>query len=192
MALVTPELRKPDTRWSPALLATLINAGEYEKARAVWASVSGVRVLPGQTVYDQGFADTHSPAPFNWSLMSSTVGLAERQPGGRLHVIFYGREDGLLARQLLLLAPGHYRMTMTVRGEVGQQHALNWSIRCDQSQSPFGALPLDAAAARSWAFDVPPGCRAQWLELSGVSSDVARQADVSISRLNLAADRANG
>jgi hypothetical protein len=192
MALVTPELRNPDTRWAPALLSSLVNAGEYEKARAAWASISAVRLVPERTVYDPSFVDSRSPAPFNWALMSSTVGLAERQTGGRLHVIFYGQEDGLLARQLLLLAPGRYRLAMTVTGGREQQHALNWSIRCDRSQTPFAALPLDVVATRSWEFQVPAGCRAQWLELSGVSADMARQSDLTIARFSLTADRSNG
>ena len=66
--------------------------------------------------------------PFNWALTSSTVGLAERQPGGRLHVIFYGQEDGALARQLLVLPPGRYRLSMRLRGGSTQAKALNWNL----------------------------------------------------------------
>jgi len=192
MALADSGHRDADAPWLPALLGSLVNAGQYAKARATWASVSGARNAPDQAVYDPSFADTKAPPPFNWTLMSSTVGLAERQPGGRLHVIFYGREDGLLARQLLVLAPGHYRVTMGVQGNVAQGRALTWSIRCDGSQTPFSALPLDVLASRAWTFTVPPACSAQWLELSGVSSDVARQSEVTISRLSLAAERPNG
>lgn len=192
MALVPPQLRNPDTRWAPALLSTLITAGEYQKARAVWVAVSAKPVPPGELIHDAAFTDSRSPAPFNWSLISSTVGLAERQPGGRLHVIFYGQEDGLLARQLLLLAPGKYRMTLAVRGGLDQEHALTWSIRCDRSQSPISALPLNVVAVRSWAFEIPAGCPAQWLELSGVSADLQRQSDVVINRLGLTRDQPHG
>jgi hypothetical protein len=46
-------------------------------------------------------------------------------------------------------------------------------------------VTLDAAAARGWRFEVPSGCPAQWLKLSGVSSDMPQQSDVSIAALKL-------
>jgi hypothetical protein len=192
MALVDPQLRATDTSWLPALLNSLINAGQYAKARAIWSSVAHVPVARGSAIYDAGFADAKSPPPFNWTLMSSTVGLAERESGGRLHAIYYGQEDGLLARQLLVLPSGRYQMTMAVAGNLAQGRALTWSVRCDRAQTPFAAIPLDVAASRPWTFTVPAGCAAQWLELSGVSSDVAHQSDIVITRLNLVAERPNG
>jgi hypothetical protein len=191
VALADEKHRTAKAIWLPALLDALINAGEYGKARAIWAA--NVRTTaPARTIYDAGFADSDSPPPFNWLLMSSTVGLAERQPGAQLHVIFYGREDGWLARQLLVLAPGAYRMTMAASGNLGDARALAWSIRCDKSQTPFAAVPLDVAAARAWIFTVPAGCPAQWLELTGVSSDVAHQSEVTIGKLSLIPEEPRG
>ena len=129
--------------------------------------------------------------PFNWTLTSSTVGLAEREPGGRLHVIYYGQEDGLLAQQLILLLPGAYRLTMAVSGDLSRAKAMNWSLRCDGSSKPFASVGLDAVA-RGWIFAVPPGCAAQWLELSGTSADISQQAEVIVSNLKLGAVRPNG
>lgn len=193
MALADQSHRGPRAIWLPGLLESLVTAGEYQKALAIWTAAAarpGTRA--GGTIYDAGFADADAPAPFNWTLMSSTVGLAERQPGARLHVIFYGREDGWLARELLLLRPGIYRMTMSASGNAADARALTWSVRCDRSQTPFAAVPLDVASARSWTFTVPAGCPAQWLELSGVSSDVARQSEVSIGRLSLVMEGPRG
>ena len=185
MALADEAHRTPTIAWVPTMLNSLILAGQYEKARAIWSSVSHVRVAPGQTIYDPAFADGNAPPPFNWELMSSAVGIAERRHGGKLHVIFYGQQDGLLARQLLLLAPGSYRLIMSVEGNLDRGRALTWSIRCDRAQSPFSAVALDAVAAKPWTFNVPAGCLAQWLELSGISSDVAQQSDFTIGRFKL-------
>jgi hypothetical protein len=100
-------------------------------------------------------------------------------------VIFYGQQDGLLARQLLLLKPGAYRLSMAVSGSLAGGSGLTWSIRCDRTQSPLSAARLDAVVRQGWSFVVPSGCVAQWLELTGVSADVPQQADFTISALKL-------
>ena len=179
------------SQWAPTLVNTLVSARQYAKARAVWAATSHVRLPPDVAVYDGGFTDAKSHGPFNWILTSSTVGLAEREPGGRLHVIYYGQEDGLLAQQLIVLAPGAYRLTMAVSGNLSRAKAMNWSVRCDGTSKPFASVGLDAAV-RGWIFAVPPGCAAQWLEFSGTSADISQQAEVMISNLKLVAVRPNG
>jgi hypothetical protein len=185
MALADEAHRTPTIAWVPAMLSNLIRAGQYEKARMIWSKVSHVHIGAGQIIYDPAFADANAPPPFNWELMSSAVGLAERQPGGKLHLIFYGQQDGLLARQLLLLAPGSYRLSMVAAGDLGRSKALTWSIRCDRAQTPFSAVSLDVVAKKPWTFTVSGDCPAQWLELSGISSDVAQQSEFTISRLQL-------
>jgi hypothetical protein len=140
-------------------------------------------------IYDPSFRGLDAPPPFNWSLTSSTVGLAEREGGG-LHVLFYGQNDGVLARQLLLLPPGSYRLRFTL-GEGGvHPESLSWSIRCDKSVSALSSADIVATAAGGWSFEVPPDCPAQWLELTARSEDISQQSDVTIGRLKL--DRSNG
>jgi hypothetical protein len=112
------------------------------------------------------------------------VGLAERQPGGRLHVLFYGQEDGILASQLLLLKPGPYRLSLQLLGDPVRAKALNWSIWCDKASGPIASVTLDGAA-RGWRFAVPQGCTAQWLKLSGSSGDISQQVDTTIAALKL-------
>jgi hypothetical protein len=179
------------SQWAPTLVNTLVGDREYAKARAVWAATSHVRLPADITVYDGGFTDSTSQGPFNWILTSSTVGLAEREAGGRLHLIYYGQEDGLLAQQLILLPPGAYRLTMAVSGDLSRVKAMNWSVRCDGTSKPFASMELDAGA-RGWIFAVPPGCAAQWLELSGSSEDISQQSEAMISNLKLSAMRPNG
>ena len=96
----------------------------------VWRAASAGS---GELLHDSDFRDAISPPPFNWQLTSSTVGLAERQRGGRLHILFYGDEDGTLASQLLLLPPGAYRLSMRLAGDPARAHALTWSIWCDKA-----------------------------------------------------------
>jgi hypothetical protein len=185
LALADPRNKAEGTAWLPPLLTTLTGAGKYAQARSIWVKMTGAKPSPGQLIYDSSFADKTSPPPFNWTLTSSTVGLAERQPGGRLHVVFYGQEDGFLASELLLLPAGGYRLSMQLLGDPSRAHSLNWSIWCDKAEEPIASVTLDAAAARGWRFEVPSGCPAQWLKLSGVSADVSQQTDVTIGSLKL-------
>jgi len=168
--------------WLPRLLETLTNAGQYAKARAIWARASGASAE--ELIHDASFGDKVAPPPFNWALTASGVGLAERQAGGRLHVIFYGQQDGILASQLLLLQPGAYRLSMQLMGDPARAKLLNWSVWCDKAAAPIASATLDAAA-RGMRFDVPSGCDAQWLKLSGSSGDISQQVDVTIAALRL-------
>ena len=183
LALADPRRRLVAAPWFVPLLNTLTSAGEYQRARAIWDKASGS--APGQLLYDAAFKDHTSPPPFNWALTSSTVGIAERQPGGRLHVVFYGQEDGFLATELVLLPPGAYRLTMQLLGDPARARTLSWSVWCDKAAEPLASSTLDAAAASGLRFVVPPGCAAQWMRLGGASSDMPQQSDVTIAGLNL-------
>jgi hypothetical protein len=182
LALADPRLKATGAPWLSRLLNTLTNAGEYAKARSIWARASAAR--SDEQIHDASFGDKLSPPPFNWTLTSSPVGLAERQSGGRLHVLFYGQQDGILATQLLLLSPAAYRLSMQLAGDVPHAKTLNWSIWCDKSSAPIASVTLDAAA-RGWNFAVPSGCPAQWIKLSGSSADIPQQVDVTISAFEL-------
>lgn len=185
LALADSSQRKPDSPWLKVLLRGLVDDGQYGRARSVWASVSGVPAASGSLLYDPGFSAAGAPPPFNWDLTSSTIGLAERQPGGRLHVLFYGQPDGVLASQLLLLSAGAYRLQMQLSPGATHPETLSWSVRCANSSEPFARAGVEPASAKGWTFLVPLGCDAQWLELSGRSGDIAQQSDATIGGLRL-------
>ena len=188
LALAEPGTKASQAQWLALLLNTLTEAGQYAKAREIWAEASGVRT--DELIHDARFTDKVASPPFNWSLTSSAVGLAERQPGGRLHILFYGQEGGILATQLLLLKPGPYRLTMQLIGDPVRARSLNWSIWCDKAPAPIASVTLEAAAGRGWRFNVPGECPAQWLKLSGASGDISQQVDETIGDLKL--ERAAG
>ena len=182
LALADPRERPGQAAWLQPLMTTLVDAGEYARAKQIWSRES--RSPPNALIHDASFSDRISPPPFNWSLTSSSVGLTERQAGGRLHVVFYGQEDGILASQLLLLGPGTYRLSMQVLGDAARAKVLNWSIWCAKASSPISSVALDQVGP-GWRFDVPSGCAAQWLKLSGSSGDVSQAVDVTIRALKL-------
>lgn len=182
LALADP--RDKRRQWLPPLLNTLIGAGQYAKARAIWASASGAP-KSGELLHDSAFQDRTASPPFNWLLTSSAVGIAERQLGGRLHVVFYGQQDGILASQLLLLEPGEYRLSLQLLGESARARSLSWSVWCDKAAEPLSSVALDMTVVQGWRFSVPAGCTAQWLKLSGSSSDMDQQSDLTIAGLKL-------
>jgi hypothetical protein len=183
LALVDADHRQPGSDWLRVLLSSLVANGDYARARAIWSSVGRGRG-DSDLVFDASFSNPVPPPPFNWSFASSTVGLAERQPGKRLHVIFYGNQDGVLAGQLLLLPRGAYQMQMQLAGPAHPE-LLEWSVRCDKSSDPLSSISIDQAASRGWTFQIPANCPAQWLELSGRSGDIAQQAEAGITDLTM-------
>lgn len=191
LGLATPSAKAP--QWTEMLLRSLIKAGEYGKAQQIWAKLGRVRPA-NSSIFDSKFEGSDAPAPFNWTLTSSTVGLAERQPGGRLHVIFYGQEDGLLAGQLLVLAPGRYRLAMRIEGQGVGAAALRWSVTCARSGQTLASLPLSEAARASAGapFEVPADCGAQNLQLIGSAAEIPQQVERTISNLVLVREQVNG
>lgn len=189
LALADRSHRRPDSDWLRVLLSSLAASGDYQGARTIWESVGGGHA-DGGLVFDSGFSNPVPPPPFNWSFASSTVGLAERQSGKRLHVIFYGNQDGVLASELLLLPAGSYRLEMKLAAPAHAE-LLQWSIRCDKASDPIATIRIDEAASRGWSFQVPESCLAQWLELSGRSGDIAQQAEATIAGLSVTRAGAN-
>ncbi|HWU93284.1 MAG TPA: hypothetical protein VN106_08580, partial [Sphingomicrobium sp.] len=173
--------------WANRLVQTLVTAGDYAKAGQVWRRVNDVSGPPGALIYDSGFTDATAPGPFNWTLTSSPLGLAERR-GGRLHVIYYGQDDGVLASQLLLLEPGRYRLAMQATGDVAG--LLSWTVTCADSSAQL--LKLAVASRTDGSFTVPAGCTAQRLELAGSAPELPRTVDVTIGGLSLQREPARG
>jgi hypothetical protein len=185
LALADSAHRNAHSPWLQPLLVALVAKGRFAEAKRIWATVARVEPQSGQYLFDAAFTDAISPPPFNWTLTSSAIGLAERQPGGRLHVIYYGQDDGVLASQLLILPPGRYRLAMTVSGGGAGGRPMRWALTCANAQAPFTAAGLDALARGPWTFDVPAGCGAQRLDLVGASADIPQQVEVTLSGLSL-------
>jgi hypothetical protein len=168
--------------WLSTMIGTLIQARRYDQARMLWARTAG---LPAETqttgLFDPDFRNATALPPFNWQLTSSSLGLAERR-SGRLQVIHYGQQSGSLARQLLLLQPGHYRLLAPAKSG-GEAESLQWQIRCDgPAPSEIGRASIHEGGL---TFDVPANCPAQWLEIVGRASDFGREAEISIGTLSL-------
>jgi tetratricopeptide (TPR) repeat protein len=180
----------PAPAWQARLLDSLIQRGEFVQAQSLWSRISGIRPANPPSLINPSFARINAPPPFNWTFGSGGFGVAEPADGGQLRVIYYGRESGDLASELLLLRPGQYRIAMKVSGDASGASGLEWSIACEPSKARVATVPLGAATPAgnmiSAKFAVPAeDCRAQWLKLSGAPKDVAKSEQATIGGLEL-------
>ena len=173
--------------WRKILVRTLVAAGDYRRAYAVWLPIVG-QSGPRPLLFDPGFrAVALAAPPFAWTLSSDGNGLAEAVQGG-LRVIHYGRQDSELAAQTLLLEPGRYRLASPIRDGAANPAVLHWTLTCLGSNKRIMTANLGQFAARKYAsmeFDVPANCAAQQLVLAGIAPEFPETADVAIARVSL-------
>jgi hypothetical protein len=170
--------------WQGRLLNQLVEAGRYGLARVTWAKFTGIVAEPGR-LFDPEFSKRTLP-PFGWNLASGSSGVADPDEGGRLHILYYGRDDVGLASQILALKPGRYRLSMKVETAAPTSKSLGWTVKCLPSSTDIAVVRLDRTGAVSGSFSVPPeGCAAQRLELRGTAPEFPEQADVTISAFGL-------
>lgn len=179
----------PPPSWPGKLVQGLVDAGQFAKARAVWASLAGPAAASGEAalVLDPRFERLKAPAPFGWTLASSASGVAEAQPGGRLHLLFFGRDNVVLASQLLLLRPGRYRLSFDVERSADAS-ALGWRLTCLPPRRPLFAIDFGKQAQGKTVgggFAVTGDCPAQLLELVGTAPEFPETVDATLSSLSL-------
>jgi hypothetical protein len=173
--------------WQERLLNSLIDAGRYSQALATWTRFSPNpdrrQELAGPTF------ESRALPPFGWTFASGTAGFAEAAERGRLHVIYYGRDNLVLARQLLVLKPGTYRLSMRIGGGLPAAKSLAWTVRCLPSSGEIAnAGVADAKNGELVAtFAIPPaGCVAQQLELAGTALELPEQAELTFANFRIA------
>ena len=127
LAPATSGRQSPPPAWQGSLVRSLVLAGDYSGAEAVWRRITGVR-QPRPAV-QSAFRDTSAPPPFNWQLTSGSAGVAEPSGAGGLDVIYYGREEAAFATQVLRLAAGRYRLAMRIEAPTSAA-GLEWTVSC--------------------------------------------------------------
>ena len=184
LALAGPADGSADPGWQARLVAGLVEQRQYARAYSVWRKVSGVRG-GANGLFNPRFQKLSAPAPFNWTF-STQGGVAEPNGDGQLQLIYYGREDAVLAQQLLLLRPGRYQLRMSLSGQAGDGSAISWSVTCLPQNRAIFALPLKQGERQAaGVFSIPSGCPAQRLELTGTAGEFPKSLDITISGLAL-------
>lgn len=154
---VGPEVRRP-------LIDRLQTAGQYREARAQsWLG----RQVAGP-VMNPGFSAPQALAPFDWTLVSSADATVSLGAGGSrgLMINVTGSNDLVLARQLVVAAPGRYRLSTTFALDRGTADGLTWTLDCAGGNA-IGRQALGGqGGTRQMDITIPAqGCPAQWLAL---------------------------
>ncbi|MES2904964.1 MAG: tetratricopeptide repeat protein [Pseudomonadota bacterium] len=181
----TGRLPSKASDWPGRLVQSMVAAGDYGGAEAMWRRLS--RVANRGLIYNPDFRDLAGPPPFNWSYASANSGVAEPAGGGGLEVIYYGREDLTLASQVVRLPPGRYRLAMRINGPT-LPIGLAWTVSCYPGPTTILQLPLGTVSKGSveGTFAVPAaGCTAQAIQLRGQPTEVAETVQLSITGFTL-------
>jgi hypothetical protein len=190
-----PRATPGGSAWQAKLVTKLVERGQVDRAYQLWRTFSSPRAPARKDgLYDAEMRGLPGMAPFNWYFPTTSAGAAERSPTG-LQVEFYGRDDAELAGQLLILAPGRYRLSVIAEGTAdGESSKISWKVECLQSKASLGELVLSkvnySPRRLGGEFTVPAqGCSAQWLRLIGTSSEFTKAQNATLRSLTLAAVR---
>lgn len=140
-----------------------------------------------------GFERPNRFQPFDWIIASEPThsGIVERRPDAQgVALTLTGNESHAIARQLLVLHPGRYRVTATVGNvprAVEERPKLVLSCR---SGAAIATLPFAAADEKPRRFEagftVPQGCEAQWLDIVNTPAFDGQPADPWIDDIGIA------
>jgi hypothetical protein len=159
-------------------LDRLILMGRFEEAYQDWRATSLQTETPARYPYNGNFEAPLDGLPFNWVFDDVSgaefqiTGAPDRGNSHALRVQFSGARTSLnRAGQLLMLAPGSYRLELAVKAlSLRTERGLVWQISCAESRTALAETnPVTGTAP--WTdlrvkFSVPSSdCRAQWLKL---------------------------
>jgi hypothetical protein len=176
-----------DARWPRMLLDMLVKRGEVGRARGIWTRLTGIEAPEG--VYDPDFRGLPGMPPFNWNFDATSEGVAEITNGG-LYAEYYARGDEQLGEQLIMLAPGRYRIGFQADGDAsGGDGQLLWTISCHPRGGEIARLPITGVTAApktiETEFTVPANCPSQWLRLIGDAAEFPSNQQVTIRQLRI-------
>jgi hypothetical protein len=163
-----------------AYLNFLVAQRMYELAYYTWLQFLRPEQLGGAgLLYNGSFESPLSGAPFDWRFEQGAgvdIDVAERPDKSGDHALRidfeYGRVEYHSIKQLLMLAPGRYRLHGRYQGELAGPRGLKWRLACAETPDrPFAESTMITGRAAAWSdldldFDVPADkCRAQYLSL---------------------------
>lgn len=154
-----------------ALVGALADNGLYDDAFALW------RGIVGGDADRFGFVADAAYAPIGWRLASGGEGAARIGEDGTMFVWLQRGADAVLARQLLALPPGRYRLETRIESP-NADPPLTIALHCaTASVAPGQTRPL---AART-DFVVNAGsCPAYWLVLGGSALDSRHDLEATL------------
>jgi hypothetical protein len=172
-------------------LERLAGSGEFEQAQNIYTRLKLGPALARDGVAD-GFERAEGVAPFTWALVEEGDLWAYREAapegdGQVLRMAASSGRSGEVARQLVALAPGTYRVEVAM-GDVPDDafERPRLIVRCasDEDVALLTLRPSSAGTDRQQLqgrLTIPAGCRFQWIAFAvagdGPPSDVVPWAD---------------
>lgn len=169
----------PTAREISAYLRHLIDGRSYETAYYSW-----LQLLPSEQLGSAGllfngnFRFPPSGLPFDWTIEGGSGAIAEIAVGqgpNETNALSLelggGRVDFRPIYQLLLLAPGRYRLVGLSKGNLKGLRGLQWQIACLEKRSlAVGESEPFLAGSSGWteftaAFEIHAGCESQVFRL---------------------------
>lgn len=174
------------------LLAQLEDTRHFDVLRAFFLHLGGARA---EALTNAGFtAASTDPrfAPLTWTgSEAATIASAfEDDPApGMLafHVIAGSGQNGVAGTKLVLLPPGHYRISATVNVlHRGTGSALSWGVKCASTGTDLALTDVGRAMQLSAVeFDVTAACPAQQLTLIVSGGDAADGTELYADQVSL-------
>lgn len=164
-----------DAESDAALLAALVEAGLYDGAFRFWSESSGADVAA------TGFLAGNDEPPFGWELTTTGVRSMSWRGNGEYEVFVERDTQGQLARQLVKLAPGRYRVTAAIEPE---NEAPNFAARlqCVTSDTPGEEQALSEPVVFNIGTD---DCPSHWLIIEGSAWERRLSMRAQISDIDL-------
>lgn len=179
--MAQPEIRS-------AIVRQLIDVGEFAVARQLWQQ--GNTGGPNGLVHSPDFADRKASPPFNWELVVSSTGAAEPDRSGGLSISYYDRNPGLLASQILTLAPGNYQGVIDYERIGGTADNVRLRVTCKGTGTVLGEASLIARKPGlnhvTVSIAVPgAACAGQSIEVVGVAAEDRGESQLLIKRIDV-------
>ena len=175
----------------------LINLEAYERAYSVWNKMLAPRDRSSDylnhSVFDYKFLGSIAPAPFNWSLLSTSKYFSEIIQEGGLYASFANPSVRVIAYQVLMLEPGKtYKLQTKARWAYkSRQGVFSWRVKClpktrknlvdvvlGEENQPNEEIEIQFAIPRK-------NCAAQQISLIGVPGQYSKRIWTEIEYLKI-------
>ena len=179
-------LARPGIRRS--IVGQLVDVGEFALAKSIWLAGHGKNSTG--LAFSPDFSDRRTPPPFNWQLFETTSGAADFVKDHGLSVSYYDRSPGRLARQVVTLPPGSYRLYVEFKLVGGSVDNVRLQIICFGAATALAEISLFAPGP-GWrkaesGFQVPAqACDGQELAILGVIAKQRSETEVQLRRVDI-------
>jgi hypothetical protein len=185
--------RRDASQEEQLLVASYISAGRADQARERWLLTLPSAQREASRFLHNGDFKGGPAGEFGWTVAALGVGRADLIAAGeqsRMRALYDGGSNAELARQLIALPPGRYRLRVTGRlASAAGAEQLMWVILCNPDGPRLVRMPVTGLGEQDKtieaAFSVPANCRAQSVRLIGEPGDMSSPVEAEFARIEI-------